>query len=118
MWGRRRVSSDPHGWDELVGEAAGAERYSRRLSERITDGYAAKFEQRQDPGGHAALGFRRSPEQPHTLQIDSATIGIAVGLFERYALGSISAKALAAETSLDSSRIRCILMNPLYNGWV
>ena len=118
MCDRRILSSDPHDWDELVAEAAGAERYSRRLSERITDGYAAKFDHHDDPGGHAALGFRRSPERPHTLEVDPATIGTAVGLFERYALGTISANHLATETGLSADRIRCILKNPLYNGWI
>ena len=118
MCDRRIVSSDPHDWDELVAESAGAEKYSRRLSERITEGYAAKFDQENDPGGHAALGFRRSPEPPNTLRIDPATIGTAVGLFERYALGIVSAQQLAAETGLEATRIRCILMNPLYNGWI
>jgi hypothetical protein len=118
MCDRRILSSDPHDWDELVAEAAGAERYSRRLGERITDGYAAKFDHHDDPGGHAALGFRRLPERPHTLEIDSVTIGVAVGLFERYALGTVSSKQLAAETGLADSRIRMILMNPLYNGWI
>jgi DNA invertase Pin-like site-specific DNA recombinase len=118
MCDRRIISSDPHDWDELVAEAAGAERYSRRLSERITDGYAAKFDKQSDPGGHAPLGFRRSPEPPNVLEIDPATIGVAVGLFERYALGTVSAQQLAAETGLEASRIRCILMNPLYNGWI
>ena len=60
MCDRRILSSDPHDWDELISEAAGAEKYSRRLSERITDGYAAKFDHHDDPGGHAGLGFRRS----------------------------------------------------------
>jgi hypothetical protein len=41
-----------------------------------------------------------------------------VSLFERYALGTVSAKQLAADTGLEDSRIRCILMNPLYNGWI
>jgi hypothetical protein len=118
MCDRRILSSDPHDWDELVAEAAGAERYSRRLSERITDGYAAKFDHHDDPGGHAALGFRRSPGPPHTLEVDPAAIGVAVGLFERYALGTVSAAQLAAETGLDADRIRCILKNPLYNGWI
>ncbi len=118
MCDRRILSSDPHDWDELISEAAGAEKYSRRLSERITDGYAAKFDRRDDPGGHAGLGFRRLPEPPHTLEVDPDTIGTAVGLFERYALGNVSAKDLAAETGLAASRIRMILMNPLYNGWV
>ncbi len=54
MCDRRIISSDPNDWDELVAESAGAEKYSRRLSERITEGYAAKFAQENDPGGHAA----------------------------------------------------------------
>ncbi len=118
MCDRKILSFDPHDWDELVAESASAERYSRRLSERITEGYAAKFTQENDPGGHAALGFRRSSEPPNTLQMDPETIGTAVGLFERYALGTLSAQQLAAETGLEASRIRCILMNPLYNGWI
>jgi DNA invertase Pin-like site-specific DNA recombinase len=118
MCDRRILSSDPHDWDELVAEAAGAERYSRRLSERITDGYAAKFDRQDDPGGHAGLGFRRLPDPPHTLEIDPDRMPIAVGLFERYALGNVSATGLEAETGLAATRIRMILMNPLYNGWI
>jgi hypothetical protein len=104
------MSSSPSRWPPSA-TAAG-------LSERITDGYAAKFDRHDDPGGHASLGFRRSPSPPHTLEIDSATIGQAVDLFERYALGNVSSKQLAIETGLEASRIRCLLMNPLYNGWV
>jgi DNA invertase Pin-like site-specific DNA recombinase len=118
MCDRKILSSDPHDWDELVAEATGAERYSRRLSERITDGYAAKFKDRADPGGHAALGFRRSVEPPHLLEVDPATIGTAIGLFERYALGTVSSRELAQETGLEESRIRCLLINPTYNGWI
>ena len=117
MCDRRILSSDPHDWDELVAEAAGAERYSRRLSERITEGYEQKFDKEGDPGGHAGLGFRRSSER-HTLEIDPATVDTVVGLFERYALGTVSSMQLAAETGLADSRIRMILMNPLYNGWI
>ncbi len=118
MCDRRIVSSDPHDWDELVSEAHGAEKYSRRLSERISDGYAQKFDKQHDPGGHAALGFRRAPEPPHTLQIDPGRMPTVVALFERYALGTVSARDLEAETGLAESRIRMILMNPLYNRWV
>ena len=118
MCDRRILSSDPQDWDELISEAAGAEKYSRRLSERITDGYAAKFDRHDHPGGHAGLGFRRLPDPPHTLEVDPVTIGTAVALFERYALGNISARQLAAETGLEATRIRMILMNPLYNGWI
>ena len=118
MCDRRILSSDPHDWDELISEAAGAEKYSRRLSERITDGYAAKFDRHDDPGGHPGLGFRRLSEPPHTLEIDPERMAIAVGLFERYALGNVSAARLEAETGLAASGIRMILMNPLYNGWI
>jgi DNA invertase Pin-like site-specific DNA recombinase len=116
MCDRKILSSDPSDWDELISEAAGAEKYSRRLSERITEGYAAKFDQEHDPGGHAGLGFRRLPQPPHTREIDPDRIPIAVGLFERYALGNVSATQLEAETGLAATRIRMILMNPLYNG--
>ena len=85
----------PHDWDELISEAAGAEKYSRRLSERITDGYAAKFDHRDDPGGHAGLGFRRCPSRRTPSRSIRTTMAIAVGLFERYALGNVSAKQLA-----------------------
>jgi 4-carboxymuconolactone decarboxylase len=115
---RKILSSDPSDWDELISEAAGAEKYSRRLSERITEGYAAKFDQERDPGGHAALGFRRLPQPPHTLEIDPERMPVVVGLFERYALGNVSATQLEAETGLAATRIRMILMNPLYNGWI
>jgi DNA invertase Pin-like site-specific DNA recombinase len=118
MCDRKILSSDPSDWDELISEAAGAEKYSRRLSERITEGYAAKFDQEHDPGGHPGLGFRRLPEPPHTLEIDRDRMRIAVGLFERYALGNVSAMQLEAETGLAATRIRMILMNPLYNGWI
>ncbi len=118
MCDRKILSTDPSDWDELISEAAGAEKYSRRLSERITEGYAAKFDQERDPGGHAGLGFRRLPRPPHTLEIDPDRMHIAVGLFERYALGNVSATGLEAETGLAATRIRMILMNPLYNGWI
>lgn len=118
MCDRRILSSDPGDWDELVAEAAGAERYSRRLSERITDGYAAKFERHADQGGSPPLGFRRSAEPPHTLDIDPATIRTGVALFERYALGNVSIGQLAAETGFEAQRIQKILRNPLYNGWM
>jgi len=118
MCDRKILSSDPHDWDELVAEATGAERYSRRLSERITDGYAAKLKDHADQAGTAPLGFRRSVEPPHILEIDLATIGTAVGLFDRYALGNVSIAQLAATTGLEGERIQKILRNPIYNGWM
>jgi hypothetical protein len=46
----RLMSSDPRDWDQMVTEAHEAERHSRRLGERITDRYAAKFWRLADPG--------------------------------------------------------------------
>ena len=118
MCDRRILSSDPHDWDELVAEATAAERYTRRLAERVRDGYGAKFEHHSDQGGLPPLGFRRPAEPPCANEIDPDTIGTAVGLFERYALGNISIEQLGRETGLEPDRIRYILRNPLYNGWV
>ena len=88
MCDRKILSSDPSDWDELISEAAGAEKYSRRLSERITEGYAAKFDQERRPGRP------RRPRLPapagaaaHPRDRPRARCRIVVGLFERYALG-------------------------------
>ncbi len=65
------------------------------------------------------LGFRRSPEPPHTLEIDPATIGT-----RRRPVRALRPRRSSARSSsrrrpgLETSRIRCILMNPLYNGWI
>ncbi len=56
MCDRRIVSSDPRDWDELISEAHQADKYSRRLGERITDGYAAKFQRLGDQAGNAPWG--------------------------------------------------------------
>lgn len=115
---RRILSSDPRDWDELVAEATAAERYSRRLAERITDGYAAKFRSRADQAGNAPLGFRRRPDPPRVLEIDPATIGQVVTVFTAYAAGNVSTADLAAHVGLGEEQVRKMLRNPLYNGWV
>jgi len=115
---RRILSSDPDDWDELVAEATAAERYIRRLAGRIADGYAAKFRRYADQAGNPPLGFRRSAEPPHVIEIDPATIEQAVAVFRRYAEGSLSMRDLAAATGLEYERVVKMLRNPLYNGWV
>ena len=50
--------------------------------------------------------------------MDPATIDEAVRLFDRYALGNVSIDQLARETGLERDRIRYLLRNPLFNGWV
>jgi DNA invertase Pin-like site-specific DNA recombinase len=117
MCDRRLLSSDPQGWDQMVTEAHEAERYSRRLGERITDGYAAKFRHLADPGGHAPLGFVRLPTS-RVLSIDTDKIGVAVRIFEQYAAGTVSIEEVAGEFGLNDRRVNDLLRNPVYNGWV
>lgn len=117
MCDRRLLSSDPRDWDQMVTEAHEAERYSRRLSERISDGYAAKFRTHADPGGWAPLGFVRTPRE-HVLAIDPDAIDMVRRIFERYAVGTLSIEAVAREFGLNDRRVNEMLKNPVYNGWV
>src|ERR1035437_2538936 len=66
-------SADRH-WDQLVDEAKDAERYSRRLSRRIKEGYASKRAKQRDPGGHPPFGFQRDERkllEPVPEQLDT-----------------------------------------------
>ena len=56
----------------------------------------------------AGLDFRCSGER-HLLEIDPDRMPAAVSLFERYALGTVSARQLALETDLADSRIQMSL---------
>jgi hypothetical protein len=113
----RILSSDRSDWDELVAESAAAERYIRKLADRITDGYAEKFAHHGDQAGHPTLGFRRGAEPPHVLEVDAASIGRAVDVFRRYARGNVSTADLALVTGLGEEQVRKMLRNRLYNGW-
>lgn len=115
---RRILSSDPDDWDELIAEATAAERYIRRLAGRISDGLEAKWRRHADQAGNAPLGFRRRTEPPRVIEIDPATIGVAVAVFRRYAEGSASTRDLARETGIGYEQVAKMIRNPLYNGWV
>ena len=112
----RVLSSDEDAWETFAREAVEAEAYSRRLGKRIREGYAAKFRRLADPGGRPPLGFMRDGPS-RTLTIDPASIGRAVALFERYAVGTLSIDELAREADLPPSGVQELLRNPLYNGW-
>ena len=112
------LSSDEGDWEAWARETVEAEAYSRRLAKRIQEGYAAKFRRLADPGGRAPLGFRRTVERPQTLEVDPATIGQAVTLFERYASATVSIEELAREQGMNDRTLNDILKNPVYAGWV
>lgn len=118
MCDRRLLSSDPRDWREMRKLASEAEEYSEKLGERITDGYGAKFRRFADQAGNPPLGFRRSAEPPHVLEIDPASIGRIVALFEAYAAGNRSMDELASAFGLGTEQVRKALGNPLYNGFV
>jgi DNA invertase Pin-like site-specific DNA recombinase len=113
----RILSSDRSDWDELVAESAAAERYIRKLADRIVDGYAEKFARHADQAGNPGLGFRRRPDPPRLLEVDPATIDRAVDVFRRYALGNVSTADLAVQVGLGEEQVRKMLRNRLYNGW-
>lgn len=114
----RILSSDEEAWEVWAREAVEAEAYSRRLAKRIREGYAAKFRRHADQGGSAPLGFRRTAERPHLLEVDPASIERVVALFRAYASGAVSLRELGIRTGLPADGIRALLANPIYNGWV
>ena len=105
-------SADRH-WDQLVDEAKDAERYSRRLSRRIKEGYASKRAKQRDPGGHPPFGFRRNGDK--LLEPDPERIALVRRIFELSAAG-LPDRDVAAAVSLPLFTVRGILTSPLYVG--
>jgi DNA invertase Pin-like site-specific DNA recombinase len=114
----RILLSDESDWKRWIDLLVEAEHYSRNLQRTMERTYRTKFRTHTDPGGMAPLGFRRSGGTPSVLEVDSNSIGQVVGLFERFALGNVSAEQLAKESGLHVERIKSILRNRVYNGWV
>ncbi len=94
------LSSCERDWDQLVAEATDAERYSRRLSRRIREGYASKLTKQRDPGGRAPFGFRRDERkllEPVPAQLD--TVRKAFEL----AAARLTDRVVAAETGIRAA---------------
>lgn len=111
------LSTDEDAHERYLDEAVAAEKFSHRLSRTIKRTHAAKFERYGDQAGSPGLGFYRTRQPEARLAIDPETMPQVVALFERYARGGISYRALARETGIAEGAIRAILTNPLYNGW-
>ena len=114
------LSSDPRDWDELI--VRGDRRRAvqppsvgpdqRRLRGEVRAPRRSRRPRRRS-------GFRRLPEPPHTLEIDPDTHRHRRRPVRALCPGHRQRRSSSAEeTGLAASRIRCILMNPLYNGWV
>jgi DNA invertase Pin-like site-specific DNA recombinase len=107
------LSSSERHWDQLVDEAKDAERYSRRLSRRIKEGYASKLVKERDPGGHPPFGFRRNGDK--LLEPDPERLEIVRRAFKLAAAG-LPDRAVAREVELPLFTVRGILTSPLYVG--
>jgi DNA invertase Pin-like site-specific DNA recombinase len=107
------LSSCERDWDQLVAEATDAERYSRRLSRRIREGYASKRTKQRDPGGRPPFGFRRDERkllEPVPEQLDTVR-----NVFE-LAATRLTDREVADQTGLGLYTVRGMLNNPLYAG--
>jgi hypothetical protein len=107
------LSSSERHWDQLVDEAKDAERYSRRLSRRIKEGYASKLSKQRDPGGRPPFGFRRN--EAKLLEPDPDHLATVRRVFELAAAG-LPDRAVAAAVELPLFTVRGILTSPLYVG--
>ncbi len=99
--------------DQLVEEAKDAERYSRRLSRRISEGYASKRATQRDPGGHPPFGFRRDAAK--LLEPDPEKRNTVERIFALAAAGATDAQ-VAAAVRLPLFTVRGVLTSPLYVG--
>ncbi len=127
---RRLLSSDPARQGDFGEQAVKAQIDNLDRARSIAGGIAAKFRTHRDPGGHPALGFRRSGGLRPVLEPDPAHIGEARALFELYATGRYSDDTLALEAArrgylsvgtgrpLSAAGIAELLRNPVYNGYL
>jgi DNA invertase Pin-like site-specific DNA recombinase len=111
----RLLSSDPSDWDQFVREAHEAEAYSRKLSRRVAEGYAAKRRRLGVPGGNRApFGLVREGH-PSTLRIDAARAAVVGRAYQLSAAGSTDLE-VAVATGLARAHVAEILTNPIYAG--
>lgn len=109
----RILSSDEAAWDAWAREAVEAEAYSRRLSRRVREGFAAKRRRERDQGsGEVSVGFHRVRG---ILEVDPETMPIAVKAYELSARGATD-REVAATTGMTLWQVRTVLNSGLYAG--
>lgn len=109
----RIVSSDEDAWEAWAREAVEAESYSRRLSRRIREGYAAKRRRHHDQGGGLVpVGFRRVDR---LAEPDPATMPAVLRAYRMAADGMTDA-AIAGALDLGLWQVRTMFRSPLYAG--
>lgn len=109
----RVLSSDEDEWERWAREAVEAESYSRRLSRRVKEAFAAKRRVERDYGsGETSFGFRRVGG---LLEPDPETMPVAVRAFRLAARGA-SDREIGQTLELGIWRVRTMLRSPLYDG--
>jgi DNA invertase Pin-like site-specific DNA recombinase len=111
----RLLSSDPGSWDQFIREAHEAEAYSRKLSKRVGEGYAAKRRRLGVPGGNKApFGIIREGK-PSVLRIDEERAPTVIRAYQLAATGSTDWE-VAVQTGLAKTHVGELLTNPIYAG--
>jgi DNA invertase Pin-like site-specific DNA recombinase len=111
----RLLTSDPDHWEQFVREAHEAEAYSRKLSKRVHEGYAAKRRRLGVPGGNRApYGIIREG-RPSALRFDEPKAAIVGRAYELAAAGCTDWE-VAAQTGLAKTHVGEVLTNPVYIG--
>jgi hypothetical protein len=96
-------------------EAVEAESYSRKLSRRVAEGYAAKRRRLGVPGGNRAPYGLVREGRPSMLRIDEATAPTVRRAYELAAIGQTDWE-VARQTGLAKSHVAELLTNPTYAG--
>ncbi len=111
----RLLSSDPGSWDQFIREAHEAEAYSRKLSKRVSEGYAAKRRRLGIPGGSKMPYGLIREGKPSVLRVDEAQAAVVVKAYQLAAAGSTDWE-VDAQTGLAKTHVSEVLANPIYAG--
>jgi DNA invertase Pin-like site-specific DNA recombinase len=76
------LSSDPSSWDQFIREAHEAEAYSRKLSKRVSEGYAAKRRRLGVPGGNKMPYGLVREGKPSVLGVDEEQAQVVVRAYQ------------------------------------
>jgi DNA invertase Pin-like site-specific DNA recombinase len=111
----RLLSSDPGSWDQFIREAHEAEAYSRKLSKRVGEGYAAKRRRLGVPGGNKAPYGLVREGKPSVLRVDEEQGAVVRKAYQLAATGSTDWE-VAMATGLAKTHVGEVLTNPIYAG--
>lgn len=110
----RILSSDDRSWDSWARETVEAESYSRKLSRRISEGFASKKRILGEPGGEAPYGYTRAGKPPVLVE-DPEEIAIVREAFSLAAKGRTN-REIAQAVGLKMTHVAEIVRNPIYVG--